>query len=171
MEQAGSNLELCPWMEPAFREEGVRERKGADHNTRILEYIATCDRGTRSWVARDETSWCSAFVNWSMRQAGFEGTNDLRARSWLFWGEEVPLTQARIGDVVVFWRGVKLPKTVLNAPGHVAFYDAQHGARLRAFGGNQGNAVRWAYYPERRVLSVRRPAREQLELMKLMRER
>lgn len=158
---AGQNLVLCPWLDRAFDELGVREIPGEKHNPRILEYIATCDRGTRSWVAKDETYWCSAFVNWCILRSGLPGTNDLRARSWLRYGEPVELEDLRWGDILVFWRKVPIPARVISAPGHVAFFTGfTDGTRSRAmiFGGNQDNQVGHRIEPMRKLLGARRPA-------------
>ena len=153
-------LSLAPWMRYAIEQEGVREIPGDKHDPRILQWIATCRGGDRRWAQRDEVPHCAAFVNACMMHARIKGTNSLAARSWLRWGDEIPLEQARMGDVVVFWRGAPLPKSVINAPGHVGFFlrqpvpnDVGH---LPVYGANQQNAVRVALYPLRRLLSVRR---------------
>lgn len=151
---------LAPWMPIAGNELGVREVKGVLHNDRILEYLASCDRGTRPWLAKDETAWCSAFANWCMQRAGYRGTFKLNARSWLRWGVPVDLGDMRPGDVVVLWRLVKLPPTNLSGPGHVGFFvrwaDCPKPIVVLR-GGNQGNVVSDAEYPASRIVGVRRP--------------
>ena len=79
---------------------GQKERKGKEHNPRILEYLATTTLGD-SARSRDETPWCSAFVNWCVVRAGLEGTSSALARSWLGWGIPVEEAGLVLGDVLV----------------------------------------------------------------------
>jgi uncharacterized protein (TIGR02594 family) len=73
-----------PWLETAFGELGVRELPGGEHEPRILEYHATTTLG--DWGrSRDETPWCSSYVNWCVGAYGV-GTDNALARSWLRWG-------------------------------------------------------------------------------------
>src|SRR5258707_11602572 len=51
------------------------------NNPRILEYFTATTLHTK----KESTSWCSAFVNWCMRQSGIAGTRSAAARSWLKW--------------------------------------------------------------------------------------
>jgi uncharacterized protein (TIGR02594 family) len=164
-------VQIAPWMLYARRELGVREVKGDKHNARILEYIAACDRGTRPWLAKDETYWCSAFACWSMHEAHIASTRSLGARSWLDYGDAIELDDARYGDILVFWRGIKLPAKVRNAPAHVAFFDRwtdESRKLVDALGGNQGNVVSIASKPVRKLLGIRRPTADDLALFNLM---
>lgn len=136
------------WLDIARGELGVAEVVGPEHNPRILEYQQTVQYGARD----DETPWCSAFVNWCMRRAGLEGTNNAAARSWLNWG--VPLAGPRLGCVVVFWR-----VSPSDWRGHVGFFVAEQGQHaLDILGGNQNNSVSIAPYPRSQVLGFRWPA-------------
>lgn len=132
-----------PWMRTALGEIGVRERSGARHNPRIVEYF-TAVRGN---IRDDETSWCSAFANWVMRETGIEGTRRANARSWLTWGTSLPTDQLHYGSVVVLWR-----ESPASWKGHVAFYAGTEGGDLVLLGGNQGNAVSLKNYPRSRLL-------------------
>jgi|GEM_PF-283692 len=129
-----------PWFEIAKREEatGVHELSGQAHNPRILEYLqsTTLDADAAS---RDETHWCSAFVNWCMEQAGISGTNSALALSWLNWQDGVKLSQPRPGCVAVFVR---------EGGGHVGFYygPKDHNT-IFLLGGNQSDAVNVKSYP------------------------
>jgi len=74
-----------PWLEVALGELGVCEVAGAEHEPRILEYHATTTLG--DWGrSRDETPWCSSYVNWCVSQY-CEGTDNALARSWRAWGK------------------------------------------------------------------------------------
>ncbi|RTL36334.1 MAG: TIGR02594 family protein [Burkholderiales bacterium] len=118
----------------ALGELGVHEIPGAADNPRIVEY----HQATSLKATHDETSWCSAFVNWTMQGAGIRGTNSAAARSWLHWGQAVPRDAAHVkpGDVIVFPRGNN------PAQGHVAIVsEVLEGGRVRVVGGNQRGEV------------------------------
>ena len=116
---------------------GTHEIRGAQDNPRVVEY----HQATSLKARNDETSWCSSFVNWTMRQAGVQGTNSAAARSWLNWGQAVPKDAAHVkpGDVIVFPRGNN------PAQGHVAIVsEVLDNGMVRVIGGNQG--VRGEHY-------------------------
>jgi uncharacterized protein (TIGR02594 family) len=146
--------ELPPrWLEIAREElaKGVTEIPGAGkHNPRIMQYIYTCpnifENPTYTWHKRhpkaprrsdqeiyveregeEGVDWCSAFVNWCVRQSGLTGTNHALASSWLKNGQK--LDGPRLGAVVVLtWKGTRAD--------HVAFLDKQ-GDEWKLLGGNQ----------------------------------
>ena len=134
------------WTELGFAELGQREIRGNRDNPRIVEYLTT----TRGNWEHDETPWCSAFVNWCVRESGLEGTNSAAARSWLKWGKELPVPI--LGCVTVLWRGSKH-----SHKGHVGFYicHSQDKKQILLLGGNQGNAVSLKWYDAHRLLSYR----------------
>lgn len=126
---------------------GTHEIRGARDNARVVEYHQTTTLRARD----DETAWCSSFVNWSMAQAGIRGTDSAAARSWLNWGQAVPINadSVRPGDVIVFPRGNN------PAQGHVAIVsEVLDGGRVRVVGGNQsvrGENVEGVTYADRRL--------------------
>lgn len=135
------------WYDIALNEYGTHEIAGASHNRRIIEYHAT----TSLKATTDETPWCSAFVNWVMKQAGYKGTGSAAARSWLTYGVE--LQSPMLGCIVVLKRG--------NNPqsGHVCFYvEEVANNMIRCLGGNQGDQVKYSLYSKADVLSYRWPA-------------
>lgn len=151
---------LPPWYEIARKELGVKEVAGSVAHPRILEYLASTSLPA-NLSRSDETAWCSAFVNWCMRQAGFHGTGLANARSWLGFGEQ--FAQPRVGCVCVFSRDDAGP-----ASGHVAFYVGEHvdphgQAMIRVLGGNQSNRVCEAPYAKARLLGYRWPRITKLE--------
>lgn len=162
-------LAMAPWMRFARAELGTVEGAGEANNARVLGYLEHC-KGPRSLLQQDSTAWCSAFANACMHSVGIAGTESLAARSWLRYGDAIELKDARFGDVVVLWRGVKLPASVLNAPGHVAFFDRLSGDQIFLLGGNQRQSVSVQPYPLRRVLAIRRPSVAELALHDLMRK-
>lgn len=143
---------MTKWMEFARGELGVRDFPGPKFEARVLEYLNT----TGLEPNNDETSWCSAFVNWCIGRAGLVGTNNATARSWLNWGREI--AQPEPGCVVVLSR-----EQPSSWKGHVGFFDSIQDGRIKLLGGNQGGGVDWdevcfAMFPKERLLSYRMPA-------------
>jgi len=151
------------WLDRGYAElrRGVAEMPGGDHNERILQYHAT----TSLKATEDETPWCSSFVNWCVEHSGYTGTSSARARSWLFWGRDIPTP--REGCIVVMQRGAGAQPgpSVLEAPGHVGIfvgYSVEPGrGGLILLGGNQGNRVSLRSYSVGRVLGLRWPDEEE----------
>lgn len=141
-----------PWVKAAKGELGQRDYPGPDYNPRVVEYLRT----TGHQANDDETSWCSAFANWCMKQSGRAGTNDAGARSWLNYGQG--LSEPRPGCIVVMWR-----ESPQSWKGHVGFFDGWDvGDRVRILGGNQGGGVDWdevcvTTFPKERILRFRWP--------------
>ncbi len=138
------------WMALARGELGVRDYPGPEYEQRVVQYLAT----TGLEANDDEISWCSAFVNWCITNAGLVGTNSAVAKSWLHWGEK--LADPEPGCVVVLWR-----EHPSSWKGHVGFFDGFDNGRVRLLGGNQGGGVDWdevclALFPAERVLAYRR---------------
>ena len=135
---------------------GLTEIAGTTHNPAIVAMLQL----DAKWVEDDETSWCSAFINFIAWLCDAERSKSLAARSWLLVGRSIPLTDAMLGDVVVLTRG-KLPQpdaSVIKANGHVALYAGQDEATVQLLGGNQGNKVSIASFPKSRILGIRRLA-------------
>jgi uncharacterized protein (TIGR02594 family) len=128
---------------------GQSEIPGVKDNPFILRVLRALDSSIRS----EETAWCSAFVNFCAREAGYESTGKLNARSWLTVGDKIPLELAKLGDVVILWRGIKD-----GWMGHVAFLDHYNAKRglLYLLGGNQSDAVNISSYGTDRLLGIRR---------------
>lgn len=62
----------------AKAEMGIYENSApGKHNKRIIEYHAV----TTLKATTDETPWCSSFVNWVVKQAGYKGTDSALAKS------------------------------------------------------------------------------------------
>jgi len=128
---------------------GEKEIPGKQSNPALKAII---DRWTGTDHFDDgQIAWCSMFVNDVAEKAGFEHTEKLNARSWLDAGEHVPLEEAQVGDVVVFWR-----QSPNSWKGHVAFYVRHDPERIWVLGGNQSNAVNIRAYDRSRLLGVRR---------------
>jgi len=126
---SGDSKGLEPsWLTVARAEIGTKEIKGSQHNPRIVEYLKV----TGGWWSTDETPWCSGFVNWVMKQAGYAGSGSAKAVSWLDWGKRIkqPVNGA-IG--VISYGGGK---------GHVGFVVGKQGKSILLLGGNQSDQVK-----------------------------
>jgi uncharacterized protein (TIGR02594 family) len=137
--------ETPPWLKTAEGEVGIKEAPGKADNPRVLEYHAATSLGAKD----DSVAWCSAFVNWCMKQNDIPRTNSASARSWLNWG--VRLAAPRKGCVTVLKRG--------NNPvqGHVAFYVGDAAGGFRLLGGNQTDQVKVSTFPKSMLLGYRWP--------------
>lgn len=137
--------EEFPWMSIAIRELGAREYAGAADNPRVVEYLRSTTLGYPA-NSNDETYWCSAFVNWCVEKAGYEGTDSAWARSWDNWGKKIETP--RRGCIVVFQRG---------SGGHVGFYIGETGNKINVLGGNQSDSVCYQNYDRANLMSYRVP--------------
>ena len=148
-----------PWIRIARGQVGIKETPGKQHTPRVMEYIRTCTNiqqteAQRKYVEREGeegVEWCSAFVNWCLKQAGIIGTNHALASSWSDWG--TALTGPKRGAIVGFsWKGKRID--------HVAFCDEEAG-QLYMLGGNQtggGGQVSRVRFPASSAKYYRWPA-------------
>lgn len=134
------------WLIAARKELGVREVPGRPANPRILEYFRASGHET---IMNDETAWCSAFINWAMKEAKIRGTMALNARSWATWGKP---SKERVGAICVFSRGS------ISWQGHVGILLSWTATRVKVLGGNQSDGVTAADYPRARLIAMRWPA-------------
>jgi uncharacterized protein (TIGR02594 family) len=143
------------WLHLAAEEQGQHEVAGAKDNARILAYF---DAVTLK-ATHDEVPWCSAFVNWVLREAGFRGTRSALAVSWLQFG--MPAFDAQRGAIVVLCRRDAAPDaTTGSATGnHVGFLLDADATHVTVLGGNQGDQVKVSRFPRAtyRVRAVRVP--------------
>ncbi|WP_167737456.1 TIGR02594 family protein [Sphingomonas parva] len=134
------------WLAIALAEEQAQVREGhAPGTERILAYLATCGDLEDGEGERDDTPWCSAFLNWCVMQAGFAGTDSGWATSWARWGREDP--QPGPGTIVVWRRSRDLGNGLEPVGGHVAFLLERRGDMVHVLGGNQRDAVCRRDYP------------------------
>lgn len=140
---------IPPYLSIALSQIGVTEVPGRESNPIIDEYLKTA-----GLPSDDEIPWCAAFVNWCLKQEGFDGTGKANARSFLDWGLPIWcnghfLSSAElVGSIVVLARG--------NKPwmGHVGFFlDKDEGA-ICLLGGNQSNRVSVRWYNIRSLLGI-----------------
>jgi uncharacterized protein (TIGR02594 family) len=132
------------WMPIALRELGTKEVPGDGDNPRVVAY----HQATTLRATEDSVPWCSAYVNWVLREAHEPTTRSALARSWLAWGQAVP---ERYGAVTVLSRGAH------PTQGHVGFLIDADGASLWLLGGNQSDMVNIARFDRTRLLGFRMP--------------
>jgi uncharacterized protein (TIGR02594 family) len=136
----------------AVAEIGVKEIKGDEDSTRIVDYAQ--EAGFKN-ITDDETPWCSIFINWCCMQAGLQRTHKANARSWLTVG--LPVDNPIPGDVVIYWRN-----DIRSWQGHVGLfvgYSKDHKV-VFTLGGNQKNSVSIQGYDASKILGFRRLAVE-----------
>lgn len=138
-----------PWLEIAESKLGIHEIPGPEANGFIVECLESTTLDA-DMAQTDETPWCSAFVNWCITQAGLQGTDSAWARSWLKWGREPEGEDEWQGAICILERGA--------TSGHVGFLEDWDDERVKLLGGNQGDAVSYAWFSMDRVLGYRVPA-------------
>jgi uncharacterized protein (TIGR02594 family) len=132
------------WFAIAKGEEGIKEFTDARNNPEVVKYLKSCSKLGASSQRNDETAWCSAFVNWCVEKAGFEGTESAAARSWMNWGKSI--AAPTVGCIVV------LRRTSNPAFGHVGFWVKEQDGRVFMLGGNQSDSVNVTAFDKSRVL-------------------
>lgn len=134
---------------------GIKELPGINSNPEINKYFDST--GYSHLNLKEETAWCSAFINWCADKAGLEHTGQLFARSWLKTG--IQTEEPKLGDVVIFWRG-KSPNELITGSnikkGHVGIFIRETDYHIYCLGGNQSNSVNIAAYSRNRLLGYRR---------------
>lgn len=135
----------APWLEIAVREIGVKEYAGAQNNhPRIQAYLASVNDLGAIDKSKDETAWCSCFMNWCVEQAHIQGTDSAWAKSWGNWRAAVAPGKEQTGDIAVFERS-----SSASSGGHVAMLIEvdQAAGEVLVLGGNQSDSVRYSRYP------------------------
>lgn len=133
--------------EIALSQYGVKEIPGREDHPQIVSYFNAI--GFNGSNLKDETAWCSAFVNWVMLKAEKPISGKLTARSWLKVGTSTK--EPKLGDIVVFWR-----ESPDSWKGHVGFFVKQTRRYVYVLGGNQNNQVNIKAYPRAKLLDFRR---------------
>ncbi|MBX7157854.1 MAG: TIGR02594 family protein [Verrucomicrobiae bacterium] len=135
------------WMLMAGCEDasGIKEISGSENSERIIEYHDS----TKLRANDDETPWCSSFVNWTMEQAGYPGTNSAAALSWKNWGQEAE--EPVYGAIAVIDYG--------KGKGHVGFVAgvSKDGKTVYLLGGNQSDQVKISAFSVDKIASYRMP--------------
>lgn len=132
----------------ALRHYGTLELKGKGSNPDISRWAK--EVGVSGWYTDDDIPWCALFVGVVAKRCGyaFPASKLLAAKQWINWG--VPVTEGRemLWDVLVFSR---------DGGGHVGFYVGENKDNFLVYGGNQSNAVGFAWIAKSRLVGARRP--------------
>jgi len=141
------------WLLEAQRHIGVKEIKGAKHNSFIVLWL----KSLKAWWSDDEVPWCGTFVAHCIKTAQCKLPRYwMRAKDWLNWGQE--LSEPCVGCIVVFER---------QGGGHVGFVVGQDANKnLMVLGGNQGDAVKVSPFDVSRVVDYRWPSEYLLPVTK-----
>ena len=131
---------------------GLSEIAGDSSNSEVLQFFSETGHPK---ILDDETSWCSAYLNWCAKNVnliGCDSASGLAAKSWLSVGEEV-LGEPKTGDIVVFWRENKN-----SWQGHVSIFinEDPQSHKVYCLGGNQDDKVNVKAYSSEQVLGFRR---------------
>ena len=141
-------------MQHAQKQVGIWEWAGSENNPLVLAMFAEAGH---SDIKQDAVPWCAAFVGSVLLRAGTKGTGSLLARSYLDWGQKIPLSEAKEGDVVIL-------SGKASWQGHVGFFKGQGAQKLNLLGGNQNDQVNVKAYPASKLLGARRAiARVQIQ--------
>lgn len=124
---------------------GLKEVVGKENNPEIVKMFAEIGF---DWVQDDETSWCSAAINYFCKKLGYERSGALDAKSWL----KMPtiILKPTIGDIVVLWR-----ESPDSWKGHVGLFITQDIDNVYILGGNQSNSICIMAYPRDRIIGFR----------------
>jgi len=124
---------------------GLKEVAGKGKNPEIIKMFHEIGF---EWVQDDETSWCSAALNYFCKKLGYERSGALDAKSWLKM--PIKVLQPSMGDIVVFWR-----ETPDSWKGHVGLFITQDLTTVWCLGGNQGDMLCIKPYPRDHVIGYR----------------
>ena len=129
-----SKQPALPWIDVAFKQEGVHEIKGKETNSDIAKWL----KELKAWWTDDETAWCGTFVAWCLHQANV-ACPKLWMQALAYRTGGTKLTKPAYGCVAIKER---------KGGGHVCFVvgrDMKTG-KLVCIGGNQSDQVCLALY-------------------------
>lgn len=131
----------APWMKIAYKELGVEEIAGKEHNPRILAYHKSAGlgdyknkKGQTVKITDDKNwPWCSSFVTWVFKQTkDYSGKITAKATNWKDWGQANPKNKPMYGALAVIDWGAND-----NGAGHVGFVVSADDKHYYLLGGNQ----------------------------------
>lgn len=144
-----ANLTL---IEIALADYGMVEVKGTNSNPQLLAMIR---KYLPNATDDSEVSWCGVFMSHVVGQLpggnALAPAGRLAARNWLNAGQPVQPDEAKLGDIVVFYRG-----SIDGWQGHVGLLIKKDATKVWCLGGNQSDQVSILTYPLVRVLGFRR---------------
>lgn len=132
----------------SLRHYGVLEHPGKGSNPDIMAWAK--EVGVSGWYTDDDIPWCGLFVAVVTQRCKYPHPKPrmvLAAKQWATYGN--PVGTAKLWDILVFER---------PGGGHVGFYVGENENAYLVYGGNQSNAVGFAWIAKSRCIAVRRPA-------------
>lgn len=132
----------------ALRHYGALEIPGKGNNPEIMKWAK--EVGVDGWYTNDDIPWCGLFVAIVTQRCKYPHKKPhmvLAAKEWASYG--VKADTAKLWDILVFER---------PGGGHVGFYVGENDSAYLVYGGNQSNAVGFAWIAKSRCIAVRRPA-------------
>lgn len=132
----------------ALKHYGTLEKVGKGSNANITAWAK--EVGVSGWYTDDDIPWCGLFVGVVAKRAGYPFSSGklLAAKEWANWGDPVAKGREMLWDVLVFTR---------TGGGHVGFYVGENDKAFLVYGGNQSNAVGFAWIAKDRLFACRRP--------------
>ncbi len=123
----------APWMEIVFREVGVEEIPGKNHNPKILDYHVAAKFNRDSVTDDGNWPWCASFASWVMKKAGYElPRGSGKATNWKNWEKADSKEKPIYGSIAVIDWGKNG-----GGKGHIAFFVGKKGNDYYLLGGNQ----------------------------------
>lgn len=143
-----NSLLHIPMIAEARKFYGLKEISGKEHNKIIIQFFKETGNGK---IKTDEDAWCSVFVGYCAKKAGFNYKIKPLAKSWLDVGQKV--SEPQPGDLVIFWR-----EDPNSWKGHVSIYISKdiETNEIICLGGNQDDQVCFRRYDANSVLGFRR---------------
>lgn len=143
-----ANIEHPAELKEALTHYGLLETKGEGDTVDIMRWAK--EVGVIGWYPHDSVPWCGLFKGVCAKRSG--GLDKpkydlLSALSWLIWGTPVPKGQEMLGDTLIFSR---------EGGGHVTYYVGENKTAFLCFGGNQSDAVGFAWVAKDRLMGCRR---------------
>lgn len=136
----------------ALSQFGVKQLKGKREHPQIVNYFTSL--GFSKAKYKIGKIWSSAFVNWVAKEAGYEFSSNLSARSWLSIGESI--AKPNQGDVAILWE-----ETPTSKNGHVGFFVSETNRFVYLLSGHQSDGVNIKAYPKTKLLDYRRLKKNQ----------
>ncbi|MEQ6123172.1 TIGR02594 family protein [Pseudotenacibaculum sp. MALMAid0570] len=130
-------------VEIALTQYGVNEKHDKEIHPQIVKYLEAI--GCAKNDLKRNTSWSSAFVNWVVKNAGYEYSGKLDVRSWLSVGESIG--SPSFGDIVVLSE---------NEQDHVGIFIKETKRYIYLIGGDQRNKVCIKAYAKSCILDFRK---------------
>lgn len=132
----------------ALKHYGTLEHIGKGSDVNISGWAK--ETGVSGWYSDDDIPWCGLFAGVVAKRSGypFSAAKLLSAKAWKDWGVSVEKNEEKLWDILVFVR---------PGGGHVGFYVGENDTAFLVYGGNQSNAVGFAWVAKDRLLTTRRP--------------